>query len=350
MRTVRAGKRRLRPFWQRCICTLAVVPIAGLASLAASPSIGASLEPRATAAFTSTAAGAACGGKHAAAGPYRHVIWIWMENHGYDAVIGAHDAPFANQLAAGCGLATNYHNVTHPSLPNYIAATSGDTQGITDDCEPDACPRGVQSVFGQAAAAGKTWAAYDESMPSACDLSGGSGPNPDGEYAPKHNPAVYYLPLRAVCHQRVVALGTPSAGRLAHDLRSGGLPAFSFISPNLCNDTHDCPVATGDAWLSRWVRAIVSSKVYRAGRTVVFITWDEGEGGGSRDCAANTTDPGCHVAMLVVSPSTPRGTRSARLFNHYALLKTTEQLLGIKSYLGHAGDPGTSSMRTAFHL
>ena len=57
-----------------------------------------------------------------------------------------------------------------------------------------------------------------------------------------------------------------------------------------------------------------------------------------------------HVGMLVVSPSTPRGTRSALLFNHYSLLKTTEQLLGIKTFLGRANDHSSRSMRSAFHL
>src|SRR5206468_6712495 len=123
-----------------------------------------------------------------------------------------------------------------------------------------------------------------------------------------------------------------------------------FISPNDCDNTHDCPVSTGDVWLSRWVTAIVSSRAYRTGRTVLFITWDEGEKGGSNDCAANTASAGCHVVMLIVSPSTPPGTRSATLFNHYSLLKTTEQLLGIPTYLGRASDPATHTMRSAFHL
>jgi hypothetical protein len=294
------------------------------------------------------AAGGACGGAGAAPRTYRHVVWIWMENHPYDEVIGSSQAPYTNRLAAACGLATNYHNITHPSLPNYIAATSGDTQGISSDCQPSECSKPVQSVFGQVQAAGMTWATYQESMPSACDLSKGSGPNPSGDYAPKHNPAVYYLPLRAGCAQRVVPLGTPAAGALARALKTRSLPRFSFITPNLCNDTHDCPVSTGDAWLSRWVQAIVSSPTYRTEPTVIFITWDEGEGGSTDDCALNTSDAGCHVATLVVSRSTPPGTRSAALFNHYSLLKTTEQLLGLKQYLGRAR--GSRSMRAAFHL
>jgi phosphatidylinositol-3-phosphatase len=77
--------------------------------------------------------------------------------------------------------------------------------------------------------------------------------------------------------------------------------------------------------------------------------WDEGEGGTATDCATNTTDIGCHVASLVISPSTRPGTQSSVLFNHYSLLKTSEQLLGLP-YLGNASDPSVTSMSKAFNL
>jgi phospholipase C len=280
---------------------------------------------------------------------YRHVVWIWLENHGYDAIIGSPQAPFTNHLAAQCGLAANYHNITHPSLPNYIAATSGGTQGITSDCQPSECARNVPNLFGQLRAAHVPWVAYEESMPRPCGLTVAAGAHPSGTYAPKHNPAVYYLP-RTGCARRVVALGTPTSGALAHALSTGTLAGFSFITPNLCDDTHDCPISTGDRWLSRWMQVMLSSRAYQAGDTVIFITWDEGEGGSSNSCAEDTRDPGCHVATLVISPSTRRGTRASGLFNHYGLLKTTEQLLGVERFLGHARDPATHSMRAAFHI
>jgi arylsulfatase A-like enzyme len=83
------------------------------------------------------------------------------------------------------------------------------------------------------------------------------------------------------------------------------------------------------------------------GTTVVIIAWDEGEGGTSSNCAANTRDAGCHVAAIVVSPSTAPGTRSSTLFNHYSLLATTERLLGVP-LLGQAR--AAASMLAAFNL
>jgi hypothetical protein len=274
---------------------------------------------------------------------WKHVIWIWMENHDYRQVVGNPDAPYENStLIARCGLATNYHNITHPSLPNYLAATSGARMDI-GDCGPDACPTTRQSLFEQLRAAGKDWRAYQESMPANCSH------RDSGAYAARHNPPVYYTGIAADCARWDVPMGDAS-GNLARDLRGDRLPAFAFITPDLCHDTHDCPVGTGDQWLATWVPRILASPAYQAGTTVLLLTWDEGEGGGSNDCATDTSTPGCHVPAVVVSPTTPAGTRSTALFNHYSLLGTTELLLGLRPALGHAADPATRDMRRAFNL
>ncbi len=69
---------------------------------------------------------------------YAHVVWIWFENHSANQVIGSSEAPYINAIARTCGQATRYSAISHPSLPNYIAATSGGTQGITDDGRAEA--------------------------------------------------------------------------------------------------------------------------------------------------------------------------------------------------------------------
>src|SRR5215472_7144712 len=91
---------------------------------------------------------------HAVPRHYTHVIWIFMENHSYGAIIGSHQAPYINSIATECGLATNYHNISHPSLPNYISATSGlGYTAIADfdsDCSPSStCSTSAANIFGQ---------------------------------------------------------------------------------------------------------------------------------------------------------------------------------------------------------
>jgi phospholipase C len=257
-----------------------------------------------------------------------------MENHSYEDIVGSSSAPYLNSLARACGLATNYHSITHPSLPNYIAATSGlgrqALQPFQGDCNPSAsCSTDATSIFAQV----PSWRAYEESMPTACD------DEDSGSYAVRHNPPAYFTPS-AGCAQRDVPLT-----RLASDLANNSLPAFSFITPNVCHDTHDCPITTGDDWLAGQVPEIVNSPAYRAGHTVLFITYDEGEGGSN--CATNQHAVDCHVPTVIVSPSTPAGQRSGQLFNHYSLLRTSEDLLGL-SHLGHAA--GAASMAKPFGL
>ncbi len=286
--------------------------------------------------LTHASANRPCGRLALSATRYSHVIWIWMENHSYGEIIGSAEAPYINSLAAQCGLATNYHNVSHPSLPNYIGATSGlsaaELARFRSDCGPSpSCATPAKSLFGQLT----SWKAYEESMPGRCDHEDA------GEYAVRHDPPPYYLALTTCTRDDV------GYGQLARDLAHRNLAAFSFVTPNLTHDMHDGTIAQGDEWLRTRLPPILDSTAYRRGTVVVAITWDEGQGGASSDCATNTHDVGCHVATIVVSASTRPGTRSAKLFNHYSLLGSTERLLGIGP-LGAAA--AASSMIGAFNL
>ncbi len=259
---------------------------------------------------------------------YQHVIWIWMENHSYHQVIGSEDAPFENQLAHDCGLATHYRAVTHPSLPNYLAATAGSTFNISRDQEPSVDPISAPNLFSEVFNSGRQWRTYYESMPGNCHPMNRAG------YA--RNPAFYFAGARARCARWDVPMGSVHHGNLATALATDHLPAFSLMIPNLCHSTHSCPVARGDTWLSRWINEIITSPAYRGGNTAIFLTWDEGK-----------HDLGQHIPLIVVSPTTTRGTVSKTGFDHYSLLRTTTNLLGIKAP-GRAAD--AASMQTAFGL
>ena len=133
---------------------------------------------------------AACGTLALSSTHHTHVIWVWMENHSYGAIIGSPGSPVHQQARSQCGLATNYHNISHPSLPNYIAATSGlgysGAQRFTSDCDPS---RRCSTSAAEHLRPGRVWKAYEESMPSDCDRTNA------GEYAVRHNPPPYYTTL-----------------------------------------------------------------------------------------------------------------------------------------------------------
>jgi hypothetical protein len=300
---------------------------------------------------SSTLASRLCGGLDSSSAPnlLKHVIWIWMENRSYGQIIGgpgsaaAMNSPYLNgTVVPECGLATNYHNVSHPSLPNYLAAVAG-TGGMTSGCSPRACPQSADSIFAEVTRAGSSWGGYDESMPSNCSF------NDTSLYRSGHNPALYYTAIRKSCAASDVPMGTTSSGAFQAALHANTLPEFSFVTPNLCDDSHSCSSRTGDSWLSQWLPVITSTQAYQSGGTVVFVTWDEGIHGNTDACATNTSDQGCHVATLILSPYTRPGTKATTLFNHYSLLRTSEDVLGL-ALLGHAADASSNDMRADFHL
>ena len=291
----RAGGPRLAALLSLALLALAVLPT-----------------PVASGAPTTTIS-APCG--RASSASITRVAWIVLENVGY-SVVGSPSAPYFNSLADRCALATDFLAVSHPSLPNYLALTTGSTQGITDDGEPRTHPLHVASLFSQLRG---RWRVFAESMPTPCDHV------TSGEYAARHNPAVYLTNLPS-CPADDLPFTQPL------DLSA----VFTMFVPNVCDDMHSCPVATGDAWLARYVALILASPQYRRGTLALFITVDEND-----QSSIN------RVPTIVVAPSVPRGLRLGTAFTSYSLLRTTEALLHLPFL---AGARSASSMLKGFRL
>jgi phosphatidylinositol-3-phosphatase len=251
---------------------------------------------------------------------WRHVVWVVLENHSYDQIMGSSAAPYLNRLARKCGLATNFHAMAHPSLPNYLAMTSGRTYGIHDDKPPSAHRLRGKSIFSQL---GRDWRSLQESMPWRCALTSSRN------YAVKHNPAAYYTRIRRACRKRDLPYGL--GRRLDISAR------FTLVTPNLCHDMHDCSVTVGDAWVKKFMAKVLRTRQYRWGKTAVFVTFDEASGGSA----------GNHIPTIVVAPSVRRGQRSGAWLTHYSLLRATERMLNL-GMLGRAAH--ARGMRRRFHL
>ena len=217
-----------------------------------------------------------------------------MENRSYDQALAG---PYTAQLARQYGVATNYHGVSHPSLPNYLAITSGSTWGIADDGYHQLPLTGLGE---QLSSAGISWRAYMEGMSGTCL----SSPYP---YALKHDPFGYY---GGRCPAQVVPF-TDFSG----DLAGGAMPRFVWITPGLCNDGHDCSTAVSDHYLSQLVPQILNSSAWQD-NGVLFITWDEGE------------DAYNHVLTLVIRPG-GSAVQSSMYHDHYSLLATIEDRFGL---------------------
>lgn len=235
-----------------------------------------------------------------ATSPPRHVFEIVMENHSpAEALTGQ----FTASLAAMYRVAANYSAITHPSVPNYLALTSGQTWGVTDDSYhylPQA------DLGRQLSTNSVTWRAYMEGL---TDRGCFDSPFP---YDPGHNPFAFY---GGGCPSNVVPLTSLSA-----DLASN-TPLFSWISPDDCHNGHSCPVSVADDWLRETVTLIMQSDAWRS-NGILFVTWDEDDGRGDN-----------HVLTLVLAPGQDHRV-SEQPYNHYSLLATIQDLLGVSRLAG----------------
>jgi phosphatidylinositol-3-phosphatase len=314
----------------------------------------------------------------------RHVFVVNIENKGFRTTWGAHSAaPYlAKTLRAKGRLLKQYYGTAHHSLGNYVAQVSGQgpDSATQNDCSVysrfketrprvrpgqvvgDGCvyPKKVRTLPGQLMAAGLSWRAYMQDMARPCQHSRlGSrerwtSATKRQQYATRHNPFMYFRSITsrpAYCQAHVKPLAA-----LARDLnRRSRTRTLSYITPDLCHDAHDGRCADGgwgglratNLWLKRWIPKILASPAFRANGMLV-ITADESEGvrEDSRACCGEGPGPnarrpgiegpgGGRVGALVISPFVRPGTVSRTPYNHYGLLGSIEDLLGLKR-LGYA--------------
>jgi phosphatidylinositol-3-phosphatase len=330
----------------------------------------------------------------AALPPVKHVFVIVLENKDFDQSFGK-DSPatyISKTLPRRGQVLEQYFGTSHVSLGNYISMISGqapnpDTQSDCNsgfrDIFPGAptadgqvlgvgCvyPAAIKTVVDQLEAEGLGWRGYMQDMgnsptePKTCRHPGiGESDQTQSarvgdQYATRHDPFVYFHSIiddQTRCDAHVVGLE-----QLPPDLRrAGSTPSYVFITPNLCDDGHDAPCVDGrpgglvsaDAFVKNWAPQILRSPAYAQGGLLI-VTWDEGNLGPdtSEACCGEPSGPstpqpgilgpgGGRTGTVVVSPFTQPGTRNKTPYNHYAMLRSVEDLFGL-AHLGYAGREG----------
>ena len=232
---------------------------------------------------------------------FDHIVLVMFENVGFDQIIRSGRAPYFNHLADGGALFTDAHALTHPSQPNYIALFSGSTQGVTDDGCPHTFTR-ADNLNTRLAAAGRSFTGYAESMPAA-GYTGCTGSN--NLYARKHNGWANFDNVPPGANQPFAAFPRDYSR----------LPTVSFVSPNMCNDIHDCPVATGDTWLRNNLGGFADWA--KANNSLLVVTFDEDEG-----TRAN------RIPTIFYGAGVNPG-KYAEHIDHYSVLRTLEDAYGL---------------------
>lgn len=301
---------------------------------------------------------------------YEHIFVIIAENKSYEQIIGSPNAPNLNRFAKTYGLATQFYSEVHPSEANYVAMLGGSTFGIHDD-DAFYCTSGSldpfcsnsrssgyanhtiaqPSLLDQLQQRNLTWKGYFENLPEPGSKAIVAPSGVRALYAAKHNgfmnfKAVQDDPNRA---QKIVGFSQLSA-----DLKSGSVPNYSHIVLNQCHEMHgllECPntenlIRTGDAQIAQVVNQIMASSIWTAAsNSAIVITWDENSGKTQGKTGCCGFDPnsaanfgGGHIATIVITNHGQRGVVDSTPYNHYSLLRTTEDAFGIEQYLNQAGN------------
>ena len=322
-----------------------------------------------------------------------HVFIIMLENHAADHVIGDPNAPFITSLASTYGQATNYYGVTHTSEPNYIAATSGNNWWVNNDngWYPTTANNfgpnqyAHTNIVDELEAAHIPWDAYMQAMPTAGYLPDSWPTTGSALYVSKHNPFILYNDVRLNPARRD---DIKPYTDMAADLNGPNPPRYVWISPDICNDMHGgvstaiagypetpCPYnnvagdandealkAKADAFVKSAVQTIMTSRAW-TGNSVIFVVADETDYDGSNPadndyasvagCCDSPVLPagdpqisaswpggvygGGSAPMIVVSRLGPRHATDATPSNHYSMLLTIEEGLGLGK-LGYTTD------------
>jgi len=293
-----------------------------------------------------------CKGTPASVPQVQHVFVVVEENQSYDDVIGNPDMPYLNQLAAHGGLARQYYANTHPSINNYFYMTSGRKGTGLPGFSADIFKGTVagDNIASLLTKHGKTWKAYAEDLPS----SGYVGDN-QGLYAKRHNPFAYY---RSVLGDKAPD-GKPQREQIvpfqqfATDWKSGHLPEYAFIIPNLVNDAHNNPrtgmgsacrdpesLRQADHWLEQNLKPVVETESFRKDSLLVVLFDEACDRGSKADNHSNAKQEGGggHIPVVLAGAGIPAdGCVSDTVFHHESVLKLSLKALGINEFPGHSG-------------
>ena len=252
--------------------------------------------------------------------PFGHIIIVVEENTDYASVVGSSSAPYLNSLINQYGLATQYYANTHPSIGNYFMLTTGQILTNDDGQTPQSFPVSSDNVVRELLAAGKTWKGYAEDLPSV-----GYTGDSIGNYAVRHFPLAYLTDVQndATQKQNLVPFT-----QFASDLSSSKLPNYSFVTPNLCNDAHDCSFSIADTWLHNNIDPLIKSPLFMKDGLLIIV-FDESGGD-------NTHGGGRVVCALISGALSKKAFQSTTLYQHQNTLRLTLEGLGVKTLPGSA--------------
>jgi len=249
-------------------------------------------------------------------GPAAHVILIVEENQSFSTVYHK-QMPWLSALGDKYGIATNYFSDEKGSLLDYLWLSSGSSE-VSFGCDGNRCTQSITdgNIFRELNKAGMSWNVYADSLPNVGFMGLFAG-----NYAKRHNPAVWYSDVVDSPEQQQNVIPFT---QFPVDVAAGNLPDYSIIVPNLQDDAHNGTPAMADQWLKTNIGPLLDSQYFQAGQnSVMFITFDNGY-----------EDQQGQVFTAVVGQNVIPAVKVNTPFRHENTLRTIMQLLGLKNYPG----------------
>jgi len=216
---------------------------------------------------------------------------------------------------------TNYHAVTHPSQPNYVAQIGGNYFTCTDDSP---CNLNERNLVDLLEAKNLSWKGYMEGYVPG---SGGNCNNAStiGRYARKHNPFMSFIDITSNAKRCQNILPETA---FQSDVKNS-LPNFGYYTPDLDNDSHDQDLNYSSAYFQKWLDAYYTPYANTIWKNTLFmITFDEDEG-----------VEGNHVVAFFKNVGLSASTDSGA-FTHYSITAFVENNWA----LGNLGQHDTTAL------
>ncbi|MDP9165009.1 MAG: alkaline phosphatase family protein [Actinomycetota bacterium] len=273
-------------------------------------------------------------------GALDHVFMVYMENHGSTDIVGSPNAPYLNSLINAYGYGANYYALTHPSDPNYYPILGGSDFAINYNCPSDCFDQ--RNLADSIETANKTWAAYQ--------VGGGGYSTPTDRtpflafhdiYDDADRVAAHIFDLSQLSTDLATPGGAPNFVWFAADEdhnMEGPIGTFDGLAQFVVSQltTHQYNVKAGDEFLQQTVPIILDSPDWNdpTQSSAIFLTFDEDY----NNISFGIGNQGNHVVMIVIpSPGAVNaGMRQGHFVvddynNHYSLLRTIEDSLGLPS-------------------
>jgi len=213
---------------------------------------------------------------------FSYVVNIWMENKNCAGFLTSSNAPYEYSLATQYAYDNcQFSDITSPSAPDYIGFLGGSYPSCaTSDADPSSCSAGAQTnLVDRLEAAGLSWNAYLENYPAVSGCSGMSG---TGSYYARHEPFLYFTDITGNSARCAKILNSGGSAGSSSDSaflstlnQASGWPNYIWLTPNGCNDMHDCGTSSGDTWLSTLIPKILSSTLFTTQKAAIILNWDE---------------------------------------------------------------------------